>query len=103
MAGGHSRPALDLQLKATTTLAEPQSGTLHFRLPVKNYNDLCVETQTPRLLVLLELPEDEERWMTVTDEELILPKGVLAEPTTTSRRIRKPGDRHGSHPDRQRP
>ena len=72
MAGGHFRPALDLQLKATTTLAEPQSGTLHFRLPVKNYNDLCVETQTPRLLVLLELPEDEERWMTVTDEELIL-------------------------------
>ena len=53
-------------------LAEPQSGVLRFRLPVKNYNDLRVETQTPRLLVLLELPKDEERRMTVTGEELIL-------------------------------
>ena len=32
----------------------------------------CVETQTPRLLVLLELPTDETRWVTVTGEELIL-------------------------------
>ena len=31
-----------------------------------------METQTPRLLVLLELPKDESRWMTVTPEELIL-------------------------------
>ena len=53
MAGGRFRPALDLQLKATTTLAEPRSGVLRFRLPVKNYNDLCVETQTPRLLYCL--------------------------------------------------
>ena len=72
MAGGRFRPALDLQLKATTTLAESQPGFLRFRLPVKNYNDLCVETQTPRLLVLLELPKDEGQWMTVTGEELIL-------------------------------
>jgi hypothetical protein len=41
-------------------------------LSIKNYGDLCVETQTPRLLVLFELPKDESRWMTVTPEELIL-------------------------------
>ena len=41
MAGGRFRPALDLQLKATTALAEPRSGVLRFRLPVKNYNDLA--------------------------------------------------------------
>ena len=72
MAGGRFRPALDLQLKATTTLAEPRSSVLSFRLGVGNYNDLRVETQTPRLLVLLELPEDEARWVTVTGEELVL-------------------------------
>ena len=72
MAHGPRRPALDLQLKATTNLPEGRFGFLPFRLSIKNYGDLCVETQTPRLLVLLELPKDESRWMTVTTEELIL-------------------------------
>ena len=30
------------------------------------------ETQTPRLLVVLDLPKDEEMWMTLTRNELIL-------------------------------
>ena len=71
-AGGPHRPALDLQLKATTDLGEPHAGFRPFRLTIKNYSDLRVETQTPRLLVVLELPKDESRWMTVTTEELIL-------------------------------
>ena len=71
-AGGPRRPALDLQLKATIGLGEPQAGVLSFRLPVKNYNDLSIPTQTPRLLVVLELPKDNARWMTVTAEELVL-------------------------------
>ena len=71
-AGGRRRPALDLQLKATVDCGEPQAGVLPFRLPIKNYNDLRILTQTPRLLVVLELPKDESRWMTVTTEELIL-------------------------------
>ena len=70
--GGPRRPALDLQLKATTKAAEPQGGLLRIRLPIKNYRDLSDETQTPRILVVLELPEDESRWMTVTSEELVL-------------------------------
>ena len=72
MAGGPRRPALDLQLKATTDLAEAQDGFRRFRLRIKNYNDLRVETQTPRLLVVLDLPQDEAQWMTVTAEELTL-------------------------------
>lgn len=65
-AGGPRRPALDLQRKATTGFGEPQAGGLSFRLPMKNYNDLRIFTQTPRLLVVLELPQDESQWMTVT-------------------------------------
>lgn len=71
-AGGPRRPAIDLQLKATTTLPDPVGGSRPFRLPIKNYRDLRDETQTPRLLVVLELPEDESLWMSVTDEELVL-------------------------------
>ena len=71
-AGGPRRPALDLQLKATAALAEPQDGLVRFRLAIKNYDDLRDEPQTPRLLVVFELPPDESRWMTVTKEELVL-------------------------------
>lgn len=71
-ASGLRRPALDLQLKATSALDQPQDGFLRFRLTAKNYRDLRVETQTPRLLVVFELPADESAWMTVTGEELVL-------------------------------
>ncbi len=71
-AGGAYRPALDLQLKATARIGEARDGFVPFRLSIKNYNDLRVETQTPRLLVVLELPGDEARWMIVTAEELAL-------------------------------
>ena len=71
-AGGPRRPALDLQLKATVNLGEPKAGLLPYQLSIKNYNDLRILTQTPRLLVVLELPKDESRWMTVTTKELVL-------------------------------
>lgn len=71
-AGGPRRPALDLQLKAAVDLGEPQAGGLAFRLSIKNYDDLRGPTQTPRLLMVLELPRDESLWMTVTSEELVL-------------------------------
>lgn len=72
MAGGPMRPKLDLQLKATAVLAESEDGVRRIRLSRKNYDDLRVDTQTPRLLVVLELPPEEEKWMTVTTEELVL-------------------------------
>lgn len=71
-AGGPRRPALDLQLKATTDIAESRDGLLRFRLSIKNYRDLREETQTPRLLVVLDLPTNERRWMTVKSEKLVL-------------------------------
>lgn len=71
-ASGSMRPALDLQLKATVNLSEPRDGYVSFPLPLKNYNDLRIDTQTPRLLVVLDLPKDDQRWMEITEEELVL-------------------------------
>ena len=71
-AGGRMRPLLDLQLKATVNLERPRDGFLHFPLGIKNYNDLRIEVQTLRLLVVLDLPKDEQLWMTITEAELIL-------------------------------
>lgn len=71
-AGGSMRPALDLQLKATINLGAPRDGAFHFPLRSQNHNLLCIPAQTPRLLVVLDLPRDEGQWMTVTREELTL-------------------------------
>ena len=97
-ASGPRRPALDLQLKATSSLDEPQAGFVRFRLTAKNYRDLRVETQTPRLLVVFELPKDESRWMTVTGEELALRRrGLLAEPAAGICRRRRATNRVRVH------
>jgi len=71
-AGGPRRPALDLQIKATASLQEARGGARPFRLSRKNYDDLRVRTQTPRLLVVFEMPRVEDRWVTLTNEELVL-------------------------------
>ena len=71
-AGGAMRPALELQLKATVNLGEPSDGHFRFRLKRRNYDLLRKPAQTPRLLVVLDLPEDKDQWMTITANELIL-------------------------------
>ena len=71
-AGGAMRPAVDLQLKATTNLTSAMDG--HYRFPLKrrNYDLLRIETQTPRLLFVLDLPAEEDQWLTLTEDELVL-------------------------------
>ena len=66
------RPALGFQLKATINLGKSQDEFLSFPLKIRNYNLLRINTQTPRLLVVLDLPTDENRWVTITEDELVL-------------------------------
>jgi hypothetical protein len=70
-AGGSMRPKLDLQCKASITL-KAKGNSLAFPLKRKNYDDLRVVTQTPRLLVVLALPDDPEKWLAVSTTELML-------------------------------
>ena len=66
---------LALQLKATVNL-NPLKTTggdiFSFRLKAANYEWLREPSQVPRLLVVLDMPEAEEHWITVTTEELVL-------------------------------
>lgn len=71
-AGGAMRPAIDFQVKATGNLGAPQGGRRSYPLKRRNYDLLRVDTQTPRLLVVLDLPRDEKMWMTLTNDNLIL-------------------------------
>ena len=66
-------PSIKLQLKATSH-AHIIEDSIHFPLPIKNYNDLRAKTATPRLLVVLCLPEHSDEWVTHSTEELILKK-----------------------------
>lgn len=65
-------PSLDLQLKATTVLGESRNGSFSFRLKVSTYDDLRNRTLVPRLLVVLDLPGNQEDWLEVTPENLVL-------------------------------
>ncbi len=71
-AGGDMRPALELQLKATVNLHDVGDDRVAFPLLRRNYDLLRIETQTPRLLVVLDLPKDPLRWATIADDELII-------------------------------
>jgi hypothetical protein len=66
------RPCLDLQLKATIHLGETSNGMFRYPLKRRNYDLLRLPSTAPRILVLLSLPSDEDHWMTVTPEELVI-------------------------------
>ena len=72
-SGPPSREAVDLQLK-TTSNAQKHPDGLHFRLKLKNYNDLVTQRAIPLVLVVLELPAEESRWLDCTPERMILRK-----------------------------
>lgn len=65
-------PEIKLQLKSTINLEDSDDTNFKFVLPIKNYNDLRAHTMTPRLLVVLSLPDDEESWLNHSIDSLIL-------------------------------
>jgi Domain of unknown function (DUF4365) len=65
------RPQIDFQAKATSTDVVGDDDVT-FDLSVKNYNDLRAETVNPRLLILFVMPSDEELWMSLSQDELVL-------------------------------
>jgi Domain of unknown function (DUF4365) len=71
-AGGSMRPSLDIQLKATINLGEPKGGAFRFPLKRRNYDLLLAETMVPRILVVLDLPKNQDDWLQITPDSLIL-------------------------------
>ena len=65
------RPRIEFQAKATAQTIF-RGDELHFPLPVKNYNELRADTRTPRILIVLLMPEEESHWLHQTDDELCL-------------------------------
>ena len=66
--------SLSLQLKATRRLYRLRDGSgFSFELEADTYNRLRhPKVQVPRLLAVLDMPDDEDEWLTVTVEGLML-------------------------------
>ena len=75
MAGFGRRPRIEFQAKATAGNIV-RGGSLHFPLPIKNYNELRLLTWTPRILVVALMPDETAPWLSQTDDELCLHSGV---------------------------
>lgn len=72
-SGAPDRGLIDVQLKATATPVLRKDG-LHFRLKRKNYNDLVRLRVAPLVLIILELPRDQSKWLDCTPDRLIMRK-----------------------------
>lgn len=75
-AGGRMRPKIDIQLKACINFKKLQSGEFSYPLKAKNYNDLREVTQTPRILVVLDLPREREEWLLTSTDNLVIRKSA---------------------------
>ena len=90
-AGGAMRPSLDMQLKATVRLV--QDGTnWRFPLPKRNYDLLRERTMVPRVVIVLDLPAEEERWLSASDGEFVMRHcaywvGITGAPESGAERI----------------
>lgn len=71
-AGGSMRPSLDIQLKASINLVDPNGDEYRYALKRRNYDLLREQTMVPRILVVLALPSAEADWLSVTPEQLTL-------------------------------
>ena len=71
MANFGRRPRIDFQAKSTSQDILRENG-LHFPLPVKNYEELRADTLTPRILIVLLMPQQSSEWTDQTHEELCL-------------------------------
>ncbi len=63
------RPRLELQLKCTSKNVE---DVMRFRLCLKNYNELRCDCLVPRILVVVTVPDQPEKWLTEANHQLVL-------------------------------
>lgn len=63
---------IDFQLKSSTNV-EIKDSLVAYDLEMKNYRDLIrTDYGTPRILILLKLPKNEEEWLNLDQDRMIL-------------------------------
>lgn len=87
-AGDHLRPKIDVQLKSTINV-ESDGSIITYKCKQRNYDLLRIPTQTPRILILMDLPKKKDAWLSISVDELILRHraywiSLLGYPATTN-------------------
>jgi hypothetical protein len=91
-AGTTSASRLDMQVKATASRL--LGNQIAHDLDVKNYDELRVDQQVPRILVVVNLPKQHSHWCKCSDRQLVLRRCgwwrtlLGAPPTTNSSSVR---------------
>ena len=70
---GRGIDRIDYQLKSTTRY-EIRDANIIYDLRVENYNQLVIETDVPRVLILYLMPPDSDQWLSHSVDELCLRK-----------------------------
>ena len=65
------RPRIEFQAKATSQNILRPDG-IHFPLPLKNYEELRLDSIVPRILIVMLMPESPGDWLNHSAEELCL-------------------------------
>ena len=97
MADFGQRPRVEFQAKATSQDIL-RDGSLHFPLPLKNYEDLRNDVLVPRILIVVLVPREEHQWVNQTEDKLCLHhcgywlslEGRPAVPNTSSVSVKVP-------------
>ncbi|MDM8562629.1 DUF4365 domain-containing protein [Candidatus Marithioploca araucensis] len=64
--------ALNVQLKCTSRSELIKTDHIAYPLKIKNYNDLRQKTMNPRILIVLQVPEETQDWLKCSEQELTL-------------------------------
>ena len=94
---GRGVDRIDYQLKSTTRY-EIRDANIIYDLRVENYNQLVIETDVPRVLILYLMPSDSDQWLSHSVDELILRKcaywvslmGMLPSRNSSTQRVEAP-------------
>lgn len=64
-------PCVEVQLKCTSTDVI-RDNHIAYPLPIKNYNDLRKKSMSPRLLIVVVVPEDLTTWLDQDESQMVL-------------------------------
>jgi len=65
---------IDFQAKAasSTNSVTVRDSSVDYDMEVKTQHDLAMDVGTPRILILMVLPENQDEWLTITEDALAL-------------------------------
>lgn len=72
----YTSPVLDAQVKCTIDSTIIKENHVHYSLPIKNYNYLIANPLVPRLLIVVIIPRDLDKWLDASESQTILQKCV---------------------------